>query len=289
MSVVITPEMIRQLRDRTGAGFMDCKKALLTAEGDLERAEVEIAKAGNKKAEKIATKSATEGVVVALLSPDQHRVALVEVNCQTDFVARDHSFLAFAQKVAKAVLETAQESTALNDPALEEERKLLVGKIGENIQIRRARFLGIKEGHVGVYVHNARIAVMVHTVGGDAALAKDLAMHVAASRPEYLSIERVPTERFEKEKEIFIAQSENSGKPREIIEKMVQGRLNKYFSDLCLLEQPFVKNPDLTVAQLLKEKHATVQSYVRLEMGEGLEKQTGLSFAEEVAQITGGN
>ena len=297
MSQVITAAMVSELRQRTGAGMMDCKKALVAAAGDMEVAEHEIAKAGNRKAEKTAARVAVEGTIVCANNESNTEMVLVEINCETDFVAKDGSFLDFCRAVAQLVLRSKEEQVALlkdkplttaSNQTLEEARQALVGKIGENIQVRRAIYVNAEDGVVGSYIHSGRIGVLVRLKGGDNALAKDLAMHVAALQPQYLSPSDVPADRLAKETEIFMAQSENTGKPAAIVEKMMQGRLNKYLNEICLIGQPFVKNPDVTVAQLLKEKQATVVSYVRLAVGEGLEKKAESNFADEVAQMIGG-
>ncbi len=295
MSVNITAAMVSELRQRTSAGMMECKKALEKTGGDMKLAEIEIAKAGNRKAEKTATRTAAEGVIMLAATADNRKMTLVEVNCETDFVAKDSNFLNFCQSVAQTVLLTGEtqvetlKAHSLNGSSVEETRQALVGKIGENIQVRRAVLMNAADNELlGAYVHGGRIGVLIRLQGGDAALAKDLAMHIAANNPEYISSKDVPSERVAQEKEIFMAQGENSGKPKEIVEKMLQGRLNKYFNEICLLGQPFVKNPEQTVEQLLKAKNASVLSYVRFSVGEGIEKKAAASFAEEVAQISGG-
>lgn len=297
MSQAITASMVNELRQRTGAGMMDCKKALVAANGDMEVAEHEIAKQGNRKAEKNSARIAVEGVVVCAANATNTEMVLVEVNCETDFVAKDASFLEFCRQVAQLALVSKQEDVALlkdttlssaSNHSLEEARQALVGKIGENIQVRRAVYVDGSDGVLGAYIHSNRIGVLVRLKGGDNALAKDLAMHVAALQPQYLSPSEVPADRLAKEKEIFMAQSENTGKPPEIVEKMIQGRLNKYLNEICLIGQPFVKNPDQTVEQHLKAKQASIVSYVRIAVGEGLEKKAESNFADEVAQMIGG-
>lgn len=293
MSNVITAAMVNELRQKTGAGMMECKKALVATNGDMDAAEKEIAKSGSRKAEKTASRTAAEGTITFALAGE--RGALLEVNCETDFVGRDESFLAYSKKVAELALSSQQvdmEALKLmafsSDETVEKARANLVGKIGENIQLRRGALLAAPQGgHLGIYLHGSKIGVLVSIEGGDAALAKDLAMHIAASRPEFLSPDKVPAARVEREKELLMLQSAESGKPKEIIEKMVQGRLNKYFAELCLTGQPFIKNPDQTVEQLLKEKKASVKDFVRFEVGEGIEKKAELSFADEVAKMSG--
>ena len=294
MSTVITASMVNELRQRTGAGMMECKKALVAVNGDMDEAEKEIAKSGSRKAEKNASRTAAEGTIA--FASGSGTGALLEVNCETDFVGRDASFLDYAKQVAELVLSSGEtEMSAIkamtfpgSSETVEQTRAALVGKIGENIQLRRASHLKAPaNGHLGVYMHGSKIGVLVSIAGGDAALAKDVAMHVAASRPEFLSPDKVPSARVDREKELLIAASSESGKPKEIIEKMVQGRLNKYFAELCLIGQPFIKNPDQTVAQLLKEKNASVENFIRFEVGEGIEKKAEASFADEVAQMSG--
>ncbi len=282
----ITATMVSDLRRLTGAGMMDCKKALEKTAGDMQAAEIEIAKAGNRKAEKTASRTAAEGLITLASGPQA--MALVEVNCETDFVARDTHFTEFCQKTAEQVLKNQNAAIDPLKAQVEADRQALVGKIGENLQVRRAAYLAAPAGQViGAYVHSGKIGVLVQLIGGDAAIAKDIAMHVAASRPEYLSAKTVPADRIAKETDIFMAQSESSGKSKEIIEKMVQGKLNKYLAEICLLSQPFVKNPDQTVAQFLQEKKAEVVTYIRLAVGEGIEKKTA-NFADEVAGMMGG-
>lgn len=305
--VTITATMVSALRQRTGAGMMDCKKALVAANGDMENAAHEIAKSGNRKAEKTAGRQASEGVIYILPARTNTAngmkntvpagIAMVEINCETDFVAKDPSFLEFARKVAQVVLSTTEEDLDFiknrapfeMGPTLEELRKTLIGQIGENIQIRRAIYAEVISGCVSYYLHsNQRIGVVVCLHGGDVDLAKEVAMHIAALAPEYFSSAEVPAERLAKETDILTAQSDHAGKPAAIVEKIIQGRLDKYLNEICLSGQPFVKNPEITVGQLLKEKGARMLYFGRMEVGEGLEKKTDANFADEVAGMIGG-
>lgn len=291
----ITASMVKELRERTGAGMMECKKALTEAEGDMEAAIEVMRRAGQAKAIKKSERVAAEGRIVLASSADGHRAAIVEVNSETDFVAKDDNFVSFAEAVASRVLEDdpADVGALMGLPmaeggsTVEEARKDLVAKIGENIQIRRFDRIATEDGVIGQYLHGNRIGVLVEVHGGDAALAKDLAMHIAASRPMYVREGAVPADVVEQEKEVLRAQAEESGKPPEIVEKMLDGRLKKYLGEITLLGQPFVKDPDQSVAQLLTERGAEVTRFTRYEVGEGIEKQQE-SFADEVmAQVKG--
>jgi elongation factor Ts len=288
----ITAAMVKELRERTGAGMMECKKALTAAEGDMEKAIEDMRKSGAAKADKKAGRVAAEGLIVTAVSDDNKQVAIVEVNCETDFVAKDDNFVNFTASVANAVISGKPDSVEAlmamstgEGSSLEEARQNLVAKIGENIQVRRFEIMDLAGGTVGSYLHGARIGVVLDMKGGDADLAKDVAMHIAASKPACVSEKDVPPEMVEKEKEILIAQAESSGKPAEIIEKMIQGRLRKYLAEITLVGQPFVKDPDTTVGKLLDKAGAEVVSFTRFEVGEGIEKKTE-NFAEEVmAQV----
>ncbi len=292
--VAITAPMVRELRDKTAAPMMDCKKALKEAEGDIEAAIALLRKAGKSKAAKRGSKTAAEGKVVVCVDAQQKVGFIAEVNSETDFVARDANFGEFAQKVAeKGLANKARDvsATLSSDDAgqtLEQKREALVAKIGENVQLRRV-FLLESQNYVGCYCHGDRIAVLVALSIANADLAKDVAMHIAASHPQALSAADVPSELVEKEREIFIAQAQASGKSKEIAEKMVSGRIQKFLKEISLLDQPFVKNPDVSVGNLLKEQGATVEGFVRFEVGEGIEKETQ-DFADEVmAQVKKGD
>ena len=285
----ITAAMVKELRERTGAGMMECKKALTEAGGDMEAAADQMRITGLAKADKKSGNTAAEGVVNIKLSNDGKRFAIVEVNSQTDFAAKAEDFVGFVNSVTDAVLNDSPadvDSIVVNGEAVEEVRKSLVAKIGENIQVRRFA-TGETTGSFGDYSHGGRIGVVVELDGGDEALAKDIAMHIAASNPVCIAEENVPAELLDKEKEILMAEAADSGKPAEIIEKMVQGRIRKYLAEVTLVGQPFVKDPDQTVAQLLKAAGASVKAFHRLEVGEGIEKKEE-NFADEVmAQVRG--
>jgi elongation factor Ts len=274
---------------------MECKKALTETGGDIEAAIEHMRKTGLAKADKKAGRTAAEGLIVIKASDDGKRVAMVEVNCETDFVAKGDDFINFANDVAQLALDQqpADIEALLATPmsggaSVADTTKTLIAKIGENMAVRRFVTKATDDGVLGTYLHGSRIGVLVELKGGDATLAKDIAMHVAASRPTCVDESQVPAEMIEKEKEIFAAQAAESGKPAEIVEKMVDGRIKKFLKEVTLLGQPFVKDPDQTVAQLVKSAGASVVSFERLEVGEGIEKKTE-NFAEEVmAQVKGG-
>lgn len=284
MAITITAKQVKELRDRTAAGMMDCKKALIEAEGDLDLAIENMRKSGAVKAAKKAGRVAAEGVI---LTKVEGGVALIaEVNCETDFVAMDKSFLAFANKIAEIALANKVASVeALNEldydgDTVEVARANLVSKIGENISIRR---LHIVEGeNLGAYVHSGKIGVITVLKGGDADLAKDVAMHVAAAAPQYVKAEDVPADVVAKEKEIQLAIAVESGKPEAIAEKMVAGRMAKFSGEVSLTSQPFIKDPSMKVGKLLKDAGAEVVLFIRLEVGEGIDKKVE-DFAAEVA------
>lgn len=288
--MAISASMVKELRERTGAGMMECKKALTEAGGDMDAAVEAMRISGLAKADKKSGNTAAEGVVAIRISDDGSRFGMVEINSQTDFAAKAEDFVAFTDKVVAAVLEQQPESVdalVIDGQPVEEARKSLVAKIGENIQVRRSAAGSSTGGLFGEYSHGGRIGVVCEVSGGDAELARDIAMHIAASKPVCVDESGVPAEMLEKEKSIFAAEAAESGKPPEIIEKMVVGRVRKYLAEITLVGQAFVKNPDQTVAQLLKEKGASVVSFHRLEVGEGIEKKEE-NFAEEVmAQVRG--
>ncbi|MFL3656168.1 MAG: translation elongation factor Ts [Halioglobus sp.] len=276
--------LVKELRERTGLGLLECKRALASVGGDVELAIEELRKSSGMKAAKKAGRTAADGVVAARVADDGSFGVLVEVNSETDFVARDESFLAFVKSVVDAAFDSKQSDVAaLMAGELEATREALVQKIGENIGVRRIELIDADSGVVGFYVHsNNRIAVLVKLKGGDQDLAKDVAMHVAAVNPQVVSAADMPEELVAKEKEIFRAQAQESGKPDEIIEKMIGGRVKKFLAENSLLEQAFVKNPDVTVAQLVSGAGAEVTSFVRFEVGEGIQVDK-VDFAEEVA------
>ena len=281
----ITAGMVKELRERTGLGMMDCKKALVEAEGDMEKAIEDLRKSSGLKAAKKAGRTAAEGVVITRVADDGSYAVVVEVNSETDFVERDDNFLGFANKITdQAFAGKESDVEKLLASGIEDERQALVQKIGENINLRRIQVVEAPAGGVvDAYVHsNNRIAVLVALSGGNAELARDVAMHVAAVNPMVVRADDVPQEVLDKEREIFTAQAAESGKPAEIIAKMIEGRIRKYVSEITLLEQAFVKDPDQTVGALLKAAGADVVGFVRYEVGEGIEKEV-VDFAEEVA------
>ena len=278
----ITASMVKELRERTGLGMMECKKALVEAGGDLEKAIEDMRKASGLKAAKKADRTAAEGIVKARVADNHQYAVIIEVNSETDFVARDDNFLSFVDTALNQAFDSKQGDVAqLLADGLEDKRQALVQKIGENINLRRVQ---IVEGDVvDAYVHsNNRIAVVVSLKGGDAELARDVAMHIAAVNPLVVRAEDVPQDVLAKEREIYTAQAAESGKPAEIVSKMIEGRIRKYVAEVTLLEQAFVKDPDLTVGALVKKAGAEVVSFVRYEVGEGIEREV-VDFAEEVA------
>lgn len=276
--------LVKELRERTGLGMMDCKKALAAADNDIEKAIEDLRKSSGMKAAKKAGRTAADGVVAIRTTEDGSFGTMVEVNSETDFVARDEGFLAFVGQVVDAAHNgKVADVAALMDGELESAREALVQKIGENIGVRRIALLSTDDGVVGSYVHgNNRIAVLVELKGGDAELARDVAMHVAAVNPQVVKPEDMPQEVVEKEKEIFTAQAQESGKPAEIIEKMIGGRIKKFLAENSLVEQDFVKDPDVTVGKLVAAAGAEVVSFTRFEVGEGIAKDE-VDFAAEVA------
>ncbi len=276
--------LVKELRERTGLGLLECKKALAACNGDVELAIEELRKSSGMKAAKKAGRTAADGVVACRLADDGAYAVLVEVNSETDFVARDAGFLAFVDRVVEAAFRDRQtDVSALMAGELEEARQALVQKIGENISVRRVALLESGDGVVGGYVHgNNRIAVLVSLSAGDQELAKDVAMHVAAVNPQVVSPKDMPEETIAKEREIYTAQAQDSGKPAEIVEKMIDGRVRKFLAENSLTEQPFVKNPDISVGKLVKGAGAEVRGFVRFEVGEGIEVEK-VDFAEEVA------
>lgn len=287
----ITASMVKELRERTGAGMMECKKALTESDGDMDAAIELMRKSGQAKADKKASRVAAEGTVVMMISDDSKNGVILEVNCETDFVGKDDNFLQFSQDVATVALsQSPADVDALmamtsGSDTLENARQALVSKIGENIQVRRFSLVSSQNGMLAKYAHGSRIGVMVEIENGSDELGKDIAMHIAASKPACIDENDVSPEMLQQEKDIFAAQAEASGKPPEIIEKMVQGRIKKFLGEITLLGQPFVKDPDKSVQKLLSEQSAKVLSFHRFEVGEGIEKKSE-NFAEEVmAQV----
>ncbi|MCZ4294450.1 MULTISPECIES: translation elongation factor Ts [Vibrio] len=275
--MAVTAALVKELRERTGAGMMECKKALVEANADIELAIENMRKSGAAKAAKKAGNVAAEGAII--IKEENGVAVLLEVNCQTDFVAKDGNFTAFAEKVALEAL-AAKSSVEELVAKFEEERVALVAKIGENINIRRVQY--VEGAALASYRHGEKIGVVV-AGEGDAETLKHVAMHVAASRPEYVNPEDVPAEVVAKEREVQVEIAMNEGKPKEIAEKMVEGRMKKFTGEVSLTGQAFIMEPKKTVGEMLKEKGASVSTFVRLEVGEGIEKAEGLSFAEEVA------
>jgi len=289
----ISAALVKDLRERTGSGMMECKKALVEAGGDIEAAIEIMRKAGLAKADKKSSRTAAEGRLAVKSSADGKSAVVLEINCETDFVAKNEDFIAFADAVAQSILDAG--ASSLDDAlasklsmgaSVEEQRKELVAKLGENINVRRFERFVSENGLVASYLHGTRIGVLVEIVGGDLALGKDIAMHVAASKPVCVDESGVAPELIAKEKEIYSAQAAESGKPANIVEKMVEGRIKKFFGEITLLGQPFVKDPDQTVGALLKAKGASVARFTRLEVGEGIEKEES-NFAEEVMAQAG--
>lgn len=281
----ISASMVKELRDRTGAGMMECKKALVEADGNIDDAVEILRKSGQAKADKKASRIAADGRIV--IASDGNNAAIVEINSETDFVAKDENFVRFADAVAKTALNSDADdvdslsSTTLEDGhTIEAARTELVSKVGENITLRRFQRMQAAD-HLGHYTHGARIGALVSMSGGDAELARDLAMHVAATNPLCIDEASVPAETLDRERRIFAEQAAESGKPPEIVEKMVNGRVAKYLKEITLLGQPFVKDPDQSVEKLLKGAGATVNAIVRYEVGEGIERKEE-NFREEV-------
>ena len=284
----ITAEMVKQLRERTGAGMMECKKALVETEGNLDAAAELMRKTGLAKADKKAARVAAEGTVAAERSG--HSAVLVEVNCETDFVARSDEFQAFARAIAKGALAQSAETVeallnaANGSTTFEDQRRALIAKIGENISVRR--FVKVTApGPLGSYIHGSRIGSLVALEGGDETLARDLAMHVAAINPAFIDSKDVPAAVLDKEREILAEQTKGEKKPPEIIAKMVEGRLRKFLAEITLVGQPFVKDEDTTVEKLLKKAGATVVEFVRFEVGLGIEKKQDDFVTEVMAQV----
>lgn len=284
----ITAAMVKELRERTGLGMMDCKKALVEADGDAEKAIDALRKSSGMKAAKKAGRTASDGLVSVKVADDESSAAIVEVNCETDFAARDENFGNFVKTVTDLVFDKQEADVQkLLDEGLEKQREEMVQKIGENISVRRAEVVPAGDGKIAQYVHgNNKIAVVVVYEGGDSELGRDIAMHIAASNPMVVGPDDMPADVVEKEREIYNAQAQDSGKPAEIMEKMVDGKVRKFLSENSLLEQPFVKDDDKKVGQLLKAKGATVKTFVRYEVGEGIDKEEE-DFAAEVAKQLG--
>lgn len=291
--MAITASQVKELRERTGAGMMECKKALVECDGDIDAAIEHMRKTGLAKADKKAGRIAAEGTITIKTAPDNKRIAILEVNSETDFVSGGEDFGAFANEICEIILaqspadvDALMQLTMSSGDTIDTACRALIAKIGEKISVRRFLLLNTNDAFSS-YLHGSRIGVVVELKGGSIELGKDIAMHVAATNPMCVSEDQVPAENLEKEKVIFIAQAKESGKPDNIIEKMIEGRISKYLKEITLVGQPFVKDPDMTVEKLLKANNATVISFCRYEVGEGIEKAVD-NFAEEVmAQVRG--
>ena len=288
----ITAQMVKELRDRTGAGMMECKKALLDSSGDMDKAVEEMRKAGQAKADKKSSRIAAEGVITLSISDDNSIANMVEINCETDFVAKDENFLKFVKTISEVSLKNYKgsvddfnNSKHPSGKTIEEIRLELVSKVGENVKIRRVQNIKNDGNYMGHYMHGTKIGVVVVLQKENEELAKDVCMHIAAMKPRALNANDIPQEDLEKEREIFVAQAKESGKPDDIIQKMVDGKLKKYISEVTLVDQTFVKDNEITISKLLEKHDNSVLSFYRLEVGEGVEKKDE-NFADEVmAQI----
>jgi elongation factor Ts len=295
--MAITAALVKELRERTSLGMMDCKKALVESNGDIELAIENLRKSGQAKAAKKAGRTAAEGTIRVCVSDDGKKAGIIEVNCETDFVGRGEILQGFADKILATAFEANEaDVTKIADLPLsgdsvsvEEKRLTMVQEIGENIQLRRVELVEA-EGAIGQYIHGGKIGVLTALKGGDSELAKDVAMHVAGHAPAPLVVNpnEVSDELVAKEKEIYTAQAKESGKPDEIIEKMVSGRVKKFLAEVSLVEQSFIKDPDTKVGALVKKAGAEIQSFIRFEVGEGIEREH-VDFAEEVRQQVEGN
>ncbi len=287
----ITASLVKELRELTGAGMMDCKKYLVRTDGNLEEAIHLIRVESQVKVDKVGSRVAAEGICTTVFSTEgtEHVAYIAEINSETDFAARDSNFMSFAEQLVNMAMHYKTTDVEVlsgkmmvgTDLTIEQARQQLISKIGENIQVRRISSV-TTDGAIGTYLHaGSRIGVVVALKNGDEALAKDIAMHIAASRPIVISREQVPASNIETERNVFTAQALESGKPQEIIDRMIEGQISKYLKEVSLLDQPFVKNSDITVAQLLKDKNAEVISFIRFAVGDGIEKKE-VNFAEEV-------
>ena len=286
--MAITAALVKELRDRTGAGMMDCKKALVETNADLEAAIDLMRASGAAKAAKKAGRVASEGLVNVTISDDNKQAAILQVNSETDFVTKGSAFIDFVDSLGRLALKNKPESVESflgqkldSGETVDEARENIIAKIGENISVRRVQIISTETGILGAYKHGDRIAVLTVLASQDSALAKDVAMHIAASRPECISEDQLSEELLEREKAIFIEQARESGKPDNIIEKMIVGRMKKFVNEVTLYGQSFVKDPDVTVGELVKSNNSKVESFVRYEVGEGIEKKED-NFVEEV-------
>ncbi|WP_366043161.1 translation elongation factor Ts [Methylomonas sp.] len=290
----ISAAMVKELRERTGSGMMECKKALVEANGDMELAIENMRKSGLAKADKKSGRIAAEGVIGVKVSADNKTVAMADVNCETDFVAKGDDFSAFVTDVVNALLsadvdneEQLQGMVLANGQTLDETRRALIAKLGENITVRRFQKFVTAEGGQACYLHGSKIGVIVELAKDDSVLGKDIAMHIAASKPEFVSEDQVSAEVIAKEKEIFSAQALESGKPAEIVEKMIGGRISKFLAEITLVGQAFIKDDSMTVGKLLSSKGNSVVRFARFEVGEGIEKKEEDFAAEVMAQVRG--
>lgn len=290
--MTVTASMVKTLRDRTQASMMDCKRALVESDGDIDKAVEIMRKAGQAKAEKKSSRVAAEGTIVVLSSEDKHEAVLVEVNCETDFVAREEKFKAYANRVAAKALELKQDglSEALQDQVKDEQINL-IATLGENVSVRRVAYRSEQAGVIGIYTHGdvngTRIGVLMALKKGPVEVARELAMQVAAMRPDYLTPDEIPADVIEKEKEIILSELRNSGRPEEKLEQIASGKLNKFKQGIALVEQAFVKDPNKTVKQFLKESDAEPDYFVRFEVGEGIEKKEDDFVKEVMSQARG--
>lgn len=291
-AVEVTAKLVKELRDSCGAGMLDCKNALLDNDGDMEAASDQLRKAGLAKADKKASRIAAEGKIMG--ATEGSKSVVVEVNCETDFVAKDSSFMEFGGKVAKAALSVSGDdidalmAAEVDGDSIEDTRLAIINKIGENIKVRRMVSVGGADTVTGSYVHMGKIGVLVELEGGSEELAQSVAMHIAAMNPPYAVPEDVPEDVLEKEKKVLTEQALESGKPPEIVEKMVVGRIRKYLEEICLVSQPYVRDSDMTVGAYLKKNGASMLGFKRIAVGEGIEKKQE-DFAAEVAKAAGGN
>ncbi|MFA9421092.1 MAG: translation elongation factor Ts [Gammaproteobacteria bacterium] len=288
--MAITASLVKELRERTGSGMMECKKALVESDGDIEAAAELMRKSGAAKADKKAGRVAADGAIKVIVTGDRKTAVILEINSETDFVAKDDNFQSFAEAVLQTVLQQRPSSvealvslSIADGQTVEEARQALIAKVGENIQIRRFEIVESDQG-VSSYLHGTRIGVLVDS-SATAEMGRDIAMHVAAVNPQFVNEQAVPAEFIEKEKDILIAQAQDSGKPPEIIEKMIQGRLKKFLAEVTLVEQPFVKDPEQTVGKLLAGAGASISGFIRYEVGEGIEKKVEDFAAEVAAQL----
>jgi elongation factor Ts len=289
--MAVTATLVKELRERTNAGMMECKKALVEANGDIDKAIETMRKAGQAKAVKKASRTTAEGTIVVRVSDDAKQGVMIEINCETDFVAREEKFKQFVKEVGDLALQQKISTVEALQQVTEQKRLELVSQLGENVTVRRMNYHTVQEGTVGAYGHGdangIRIGAIVVLKQGTKELARDLAMQIAAMNPEYLTKQDIPTARLQKEREIFVAQTLEEGKPEGMTEKIVEGKLKKFATEVALLSQSFVKDPSKTIEVLLKEANAVVTRFARFEVGEGIEKQEDNFVQEVMAQVRG--